>query len=301
MIIPPYLKRGDTIGFVAPARKISFAELEASIHFLEEFDFRVIYDQSLFAEAHQFAGNDEIRRSGFQKMLDRKDVSAIWCVRGGYGSARIIDQLDFSTFCKHPKWICGFSDVTVFHSHIHQNFGIATLHSLMPINVNQENSLQLPPQLMVQLLMGGAMDYTIESHPLNREGEAKGILVGGNLSILYSLNGTISDLDTRNKILFMEDLDEYLYHIDRMMLNLKRSGKLEGIKGLIIGGMSEMRDNTIPFGIDAEHIIRHHCELYDFPICFGFPAGHIQDNRPLKLGALVDLKVSKNGSSLIEK
>lgn len=301
MIIPPYLKRGDTIGFVAPARKISIAELEVSVQFLQKAGFHVVFEDSLFAEEHQFAGNDEIRRSGFQKMLDRKDVSAIWCVRGGYGSARIIDQLDFSTFCKHPKWICGFSDVTVFHSHIHQNFGIATLHSLMPINVNQENSLQLPPQLMVQLLMGGAMDYTIESHSLNREGEANGILVGGNLSILYSLNGTISDLDTRNKILFMEDLDEYLYHIDRMMLNLKRSGKLEGIKGLIIGGMSEMRDNTIPFGIDAEHIIRHHCELYDFPICFGFPAGHIQDNRPLKLGALVDLKVSKNGSSLIEK
>lgn len=301
MIIPPYLKRGDTIGFVAPARKISFAELEASIHFLEEFDFRVIYDQSLFAEAHQFAGDDEIRRLGFQKMLDRADISAIWCVRGGYGSARIIDQLDFTAFCKHPKWICGFSDVTVFHNHIHQNFGIATLHSLMPINVNQENYLQFPSQKLIQLLMGDTMNYEIDPHPLNRVGETTGVLVGGNLSILYSLNGTISDLDTKDKILFMEDLDEYLYHIDRMMLNMKRSGKLDGIKGLIVGGMSEMRDNTIPFGIDAEQIIRNHCESYDFPICFGFPAGHIQDNRPLKLGVQVDFNVSQNGSSLIEK
>lgn len=301
MIIPPYLKQGDTIGYVAPARKISITELETSIHFLENSGFRVVYDQSLFAEANQFAGNDEIRRSGFQKMLDRKDVSAIWCVRGGYGSARIIDQLDFSTFCKYPKWICGFSDVTVFHSHIHQNFGIATLHSLMPINVNKENYLQFPSQNMIQLLMGDAMNYEIDPHPLNRVGEATGVLVGGNLSILYSLNGTISDLDTKDKILFMEDLDEYLYHIDRMMLNMKRSGKLDGIKGLIVGGMSEMHDNTITFGIDAEQIIRNHCESYDFPICFGFPAGHIQDNRPLKLGVQVDIKVSKNGSSLIEK
>ena len=301
MIIPPYLKRGDTIGFVAPARKISITELEVSVQFLQEAGFHVVFEDSLFAEEHQFAGNDEIRRSGFQKMLDRKDVSAIWCVRGGYGSARIIDQLDFTSFCKHPKWICGFSDVTVFHSHILQNYGIATLHSTMPINVKQENYLQFPFQNMIQLLMGDAMNYEIGPHPLNRVGEATGVLVGGNLSILYSLNGTISDLDTKNKILFMEDLDEYLYHIDRMMLNLKRSGKLDGIKGLIIGGMSEMRDNTIPFGIDAEQIIRNYCEEYNFPICFGFPAGHIQDNSPLKLGVQVEIKVSNNGSSLIEK
>ena len=300
MIIPPYLQKGDGIGLVAPARKISVTELETSIQFLEDYGFRVVYDESLFAEADQFAGNDEIRMYSFQNMLDRSDIAAIWCVRGGYGSARIIDQLDFTTFCKHPKWICGYSDVTVFHSHILQNYGIATLHSTMPINVNQETRYQFSAQNMIQLLMGDVMNYEIDPHPLNREGEATGVLVGGNLSILYSLNGTISDLDTTNKILFIEDLDEYLYHIDRMMLNLKRSGKLQSIKGLIVGGMSEMRDNTIPFGTDAEQIIRNYCEGYDFPICFGFPAGHIQENWPLKLGASVELTVYKNECQLIE-
>ena len=233
-------------------------------------------------------------------MLDRTDIAAIWCVRGGYGSARIIDQLDFTTFCKHPKWICGYSDVTVFHSHILQNYGIATLHSTMPINVNQETRDQFSAQNMIQLLMGGLMHYETEAHPLNREGEATGVLVGGNLSILYSLNGTISDLDTTNKILFIEDLDEYLYHIDRMMLNLKRSGKLQSIKGLIVGGMSEMRDNPIPFGVDAEQIIRHYSEGYNFPICFGFPAGHIPENWPLKLGVSIEFSVDRNGSVIKE-
>jgi muramoyltetrapeptide carboxypeptidase len=300
MIIPPYLQKGDGIGLVAPARKISVSELETSIQFLEDYGFRVVYDTSLFAEADQFAGNDEIRRDSFQSMLDRTDIAAIWCVRGGYGSARIIDQLDFTTFCKHPKWICGYSDVTVFHSHILQNYGIATLHSTMPINVNQETRDQFSAQNMIQLLMGGLMHYETEAHPLNREGEATGVLVGGNLSILYSLNGTISDLDTTNKILFIEDLDEYLYHIDRMILNLKRSGKLQSIKGLIVGGMSEMRDNTIPFGIDAEQILRHYCEGYNFPICFGFPAGHIPENWPLKLGVSIEFSVDRNGSVIKE-
>lgn len=300
MIIPPYLQKGDGIGLVAPARKISVSELEISIQFLEDYGFRVFYDETLFAEENQFAGNDEIRRGSFQNMLDRNDISAIWCVRGGYGSARIIDQLDFTTFCKHPKWICGYSDVTVFHNHIHQNFGIATLHSTMPINVNQETRNQFSTQNMIRLLMGESMNYTIDSHPLNRNGKATGVLVGGNLSILYSLAGTSSDIETSDKILFIEDLDEYLYHIDRMMLQLKRSGKLDHIKGVIVGGMSEMRDNTIPFGIDAEQIIRNHCEGYDFPICFGFPAGHIADNRPLKFGVSVELEITEINSNLIE-
>lgn len=300
MIIPPYLQKGDGIGLVAPARKISVSELEISIQFMEDHGFRVFYDETLFAEENQFAGNDEIRRVSFQKMLDSSDVAAIWCVRGGYGSARIIDQLDFTTFCMHPKWICGYSDVTVFHSHIHQNFGIATLHSTMPINVNQETRNQFSTQNMMQLLMGESMNYTIDSHPLNRNGKTTGVLVGGNLSILYSLTGTSSDIDTSDKILFIEDLDEYLYHIDRMMLQLKRSGKLDQIKGLIVGGMSEMRDNTIPFGIDAEQIIRNHCDGYDFPICFGFPAGHITDNRPMKFGVSVELDVTQINSHLIE-
>jgi muramoyltetrapeptide carboxypeptidase len=170
----------------------------------------------------------------------------------------------------------------------------------MPININRETRNQFSAQNMIRLLMGDAMNYTIDSHPLNRSGKVTGALVGGNLSILYSLAGSSSDMDTSEKILFIEDLDEYLYHIDRMMLQLKRSGKLAHIKGLIVGGMSEMRDNTIPFGIDAEQIIRNHCEGYDFPICFGFPAGHIADNRPLKFGVSVELTVTEFNSNIIE-
>lgn len=301
MKIPRYLTKGDTIGIVAPARKISYQEIQATINLLENNGFKVVFEETLFAEENQFAGSDEIRKAGFQHLLDNNEVAAILCARGGYGSARIIDQLVFHTFCKDPKWICGYSDVTVFHSHIHQNFGIATLHSAMPINIGNDKKGSESVQQIIHFLEGELMNYQIDQHPLNRTGEGEGVLVGGNLSILYSLNGTSSDIETTDKILFIEDLDEYLYHIDRMILNLKRSGKLSHIKGLIVGGMSEMRDNTIPFGTDAEQIIRNHCELFDFPICFGFPAGHISDNRPLKLGVHVRFSVSEKGSSLIEK
>jgi muramoyltetrapeptide carboxypeptidase len=301
MIIPRYIKKGDTIGIAAPARKISLLEIEATISFLEKLGYRVLLEEALFAEENQFAGGDQIRKDSFQRLLDNREISAILCARGGYGSARIIDQLDFSLFCKDPKWICGYSDVTVFHSHIHQNFGIATLHSAMPINIANDKRGRESVQQIIDFLEGKMIDYQIDPHPLNRTGEAEGVLIGGNLSILYSLNGTSSDLDTTEKILFIEDLDEYLYHIDRMILNLKRSDKLSHIKGLIVGGMSEMRDNTIPFGVEAEQIIRSHCEAYDFPICFRFPAGHIPENWPLKLGVPVQLQVSDKGSFLVEK
>ncbi|MBP1673794.1 MAG: putative MccF-like protein (microcin resistance) [Bacteroidetes bacterium] len=301
MKIPRYLKKGDTIGIAAPARKISLEEIQPTITLFETMGYSVLFEETLFAKENQFAGGDQIRKEGFQHLLDNPNVSAIICARGGYGSARIIDLLDFSTFQKNPKWICGYSDATVFHCHIHQNYNIATLHSTMPINIGNDKKGSESAQQIIAFLEGKMMNYQIDTHPLNRKGEAEGVLVGGNLSILYSLNGTSSDLDTADKILFIEDLDEYLYHIDRMVLNLKRSGKLSHIKGLIVGGMSEMRDNTIPFGINAEQIIRNHCELFDFPICFGFPAGHISDNRPLKLGVNVRFSVSEKGSFLIEK
>ncbi len=301
MKIPRYLKKGDTIGIAAPARKISLQEIQATISLFEKSGYRVIFEDALYAEENQFAGGNQVRQECFQHLLDHQEVAAILCARGGYGSARIIDQLDFSLFCKDPKWICGYSDITVFHSHIHQNFGIATLHSKMPINIGNDHLGSESVQQIIGFLEGEVMSYQIDPHTLNRTGEAEGVLIGGNLSILYSLNGTSSDIDTTDKILFIEDLDEYLYHIDRMILNLKRSGKLTHLKGLIVGGMSEMRDNTIPYGIDAEQIIRNHCEAYDFPICFGFPAGHISDNRPLKLGVPVQLQVSDEGSILIEK
>lgn len=301
MIIPPYLQKGDCIGIVAPARKISFAEIDFACKWLEKEGFRVVYEDTLFEEQHQFAGKDTIRRDAFQKMLDDPNIKAILCARGGYGSVRIIDQLDFTQFCKHPKWICGYSDVTVFHAHIHQNFGICTLHSTMLINMTETLSDSQSMITMVNALRGAPIDYSIACHPYNTIGSSTGTLVGGNLSMLYSLMGSPSEIDTKGKILVLEDLDEYLYHIDRMIVALKRAGKLEHLSGLIVGGMSEMRDNTIPFGETAEEIIIRHCKAYGYPICFGFPVGHIKENLALKMGVSVQLEVTENGSRLVER
>ncbi len=226
-------------------------------------------------------------------MLDNQDIKAILCVRGGYGTVRIIDDIDFSQFQKNPKWLAGFSDITVLHSHIHK-LNVATLHSTMPISFSSNTSKAV--MSLRDALLGKHLSIKIDHHPFNRFGEAKGLIVGGNLSILYSLMGSPSDLNTDGKILFIEDLDEYLYHVDRMMINLKRSGKLSNIKGLIVGGMTKMNDNAIPFGKDAESIIKDVVSEYNYPVCFGFPAGHIKDNRALKLGVIAELKVDKQSS-----
>ncbi|HPZ04357.1 MAG TPA: LD-carboxypeptidase [Bacteroidales bacterium] len=299
MKIAPYLQPGDQIALVAPARKIIHDEIAVAIRKMESAGYRVVYEEDLFAEFHQFAGEDPIRVATFQRYLDDPAIRMIWCVRGGYGSVRIIDQLDFTAFQKSPKWIAGFSDITVFHSHIHQLSGIPTLHCAMPVNILADDD---DPGFLslLKIIRGEAMTYRIDSHSLNRTGVAHGKLVGGNLSILYSLMGSPSSLDTAGKILFIEDLDEYLYHIDRMMMQLKRAGKLDSLAGLIVGGMSEMNDNSIPFGFEAEQIIRAHCERYSFPVCFGFPAGHIPDNRALKLGVDVELKIDNEGVTLKE-
>jgi muramoyltetrapeptide carboxypeptidase len=202
---------------------------------------------------------------------------------------RIVDGLDWRAFAKQPKWLVGYSDVTVLHSHVHQNLGIETLHATMPINFANNTPEAL--ESLRRALFGEPMDYEFPHHDLNRKGQAEGQLVGGNLSLLYSLAGTPSDVDTQGKILFLEDLDEYLYHIDRMMMQLQRSGKLAGLAGLIVGGMTDMKDNTIPFGKTAEQIIKEHVEPYGYPVAFGFPAGHIDDNRALVMGRKIWLKV----------
>lgn len=298
MKTPPYLHPGDCVGIVAPARKISKDELKPAIDFLLQNGFRVALGEHIFAKQDQFAGSDEQRTADFQSMLDDSDIKAIICARGGYGSVRIVDKLDFSRFAENPKWICGYSDVTVFHSHLNR-MGIATLHSTMPINIKPENFDSMNNRSLVQGLTGGILAYTVPAMPLNRLGMATGEMVGGNLSMLYSLLASCSDIQTEGKILFIEDLDEYLYHIDRMMMALKRSGHLDKLAGLIVGGMSEMHDNTIPFGRDAERIVADACAEYQFPICFGFPAGHAENNVALKLGTTATLSVAPGGSTLI--
>ena len=298
MIIPPYLQLGDTIGIVAPARKISLEELQFSINWLKSKGFQVVFAPNLFAEEHQFAGSDEIRQQSFQAMIDNPNVKAILSARGGYGSARIIDKIDFSHFHENPKWLCGYSDFTVFHSHLASHNISASLHSTMPISMNEETIDNC--NALFDALIGKKMELSGHNHPYNQYGTSAGKIVGGNLSILYSMLGSPSDINTNGAILFLEDLDEYLYHIDRMIVALKRAGKFDHLAGLIIGGMSDMHDNTIPFGYSAEEIIMKHCQEYDFPIAFNIPVGHGKDNKTLKLGVSSKLIVSSKGWTLKE-
>lgn len=279
---------GDTIALAAPARKISREEIFPAEQWLKSVGFNVFYDDRLFAEDHQFAGNDALRAGYFQDLLDSERVNAIWCVRGGYGSARIIDRLDFTRFRKHPKWICGYSDITVFHNHLQHKLQTATLHTTMPINVTENNTQTAVCLSFLDALTGKTLTYEIAPHSLSRTKPFSGILTGGNLSMLYSLIGSPSDIDTTDKVLFIEDLDEYLYHIDRMMLNLERSGKLSHVKALLVGHLSDMHDNTVPFGKTAEEIVADHCQKYDFPLVFNVPAGHLPDNRAFRMGCQIE-------------
>lgn len=296
MIRPPFLQPGDSIAIVSTARKITTKELQPFLQLISDWDLHAVLGTSINAENHQYAGDDELRTTDFQEALNNPKIKAIWCARGGYGTVRIIDELDFSTFIKHPKWIIGYSDVTVLHSHIH-NLGVETLHAnmAMEMDIKTEETRNSP----FEVLFGNEYVVNLQTnHSFNRTGTVSGELVGGNLSILYSLIGSPSHINTNNKILFIEDLDEMLYHIDRMMQNLKRSGMISNIKGLIIGGMNDMNDNTIPFGKTAEEIINDVVANYNFPVCFGFPAGHIKDNRALILGREVQLSITNESIEL---
>lgn len=283
-----YIRQKDVVGIISTARKISLEEIQPAIELLESWDLKVEIGKTIGLEDNQFAGTDEDRIKDFQDMLDDEEVKAIWCARGGYGTVRIIDELDFTKFKKNPKGIVGYSDVTVLHNHIN-NLGFETLHATMPINV-AKNSIEALNSLK-DGLFGKLLKYSIKTDKLNKFGEANGELVGGNLSMLYSLLGSETAINTDGKILFIEDLDEYLYHVDRMMQNLKRNGYFDNLKGLIVGSMSDMNDNEIPFGKTAKQIVFDACKDYDFPICFDFPAGHVDDNRALIFGRHVELKV----------
>lgn len=285
---PSFLKKGDKIGIIACARKISLTEIQPAIDILNAWGLEVVLSKNLFKTDNQFSGSDDERAEDLQMMLDDDSIKAVISARGGYGTMRIIDKIDFTHFKKHPKWIIGYSDITVLHSHLN-NFGIETIHATMPINFMKNREAT---ETLRKALFGEKLKYIIESHPLNRRGNTEAKLIGGNLSLLYALTGSISDIDTKGKILFIEDLDEYLYHIDRMMMNLKRSGKLEHLAGLIVGGMVDMKDNAIPFGKTAEEIILDAVKEYNYPVCFNFPAGHIDRNLALFLGRKIKLKVA---------
>ncbi len=293
MQTPPSLKTGDKIAIISTARKISQEELKPAIEKFRKWGFDAVYGRNLFRENHQFAGSDQERTEDLQWALDDENIKAVICARGGYGTVRIIDNIDFSKFQLNPKWVIGYSDVTVLHSHIQKQLGIETIHATMPVNFPKDGSENETLTSLKNALNNNNIQYTINSHPLNRIGNAEGVLVGGNLSILYSLIGTASDIDTDGKILLIEDLDEYLYHIDRMMMNLKRNGKLANLAGLIVGGMSEMKDNTVPYGKTAEEIISATVSEYSYPVCYHFPAGHQDDNRALILGRKLMLNIGE--------
>ncbi len=296
MITPNTLQKGDTVAIVSTARKISKEELMPALQLLESWGLKAVLGKTIGAEANQFAGSDDLRTADFQQMLDDPNIKAIWCARGGYGTVRIIDKLNFSVFKKNPKWIIGYSDVTVLHSHIH-NSGIETLHAQMCLEI--ENKTPETVESIRKVLFGE--NYNIEFErkgSLASLGVIKGQLIGGNLSVLYSLCGSASEMKTDGKILFIEDLDEMLYHIDRMMVNLKRSGYLRNLKALIIGGMTEMKDNKVYFGKTAEKIIIDLVKEYKYPVISNFPAGHIRDNRALIMGREVELNVTENKIAL---
>lgn len=286
MITPPYLQKGDTIAIVATARKNIDDNLKPAIALAKSWGLEVVIGKSIGLDDHQLAGTDEQRAADFQSMIDNPNIKAIWCVRGGYGTARMLDLVDFAKFKESPKWVIGFSDVTVLHSHLN-TLGIASIHGIMPLNV--EKASPEVEETLRKSLFGETLEYTVSCENENKLGVAEGELVGGNLSILYSLMGSKSQVNCKGKILFLEDLDEYLYHIDRMMLSLKRCGCFEGLNGLVVGSFIKMHDNEIPWGKTAHQIILDVTKKYNFPIVFNFPAGHIHDNNTLIFGKKVSL------------
>lgn len=278
----PKLKSGDKVALISSARKINKEELLFATELIHSWGLNYCFGENLFAVENQFAGTTAQRIHDFKTALDDDTIKAILFVRGGYGSIQVVDHINWIKFKESPKWIVGFSDITVFHSHIHENLNTPTLHAAMPITFanNSKSSLNN----LKKLLFGEQVSYKIKPHPLNRKGKAKAEIIGGNLSILYSLLGSISQMNTDGKILFIEDLDEYLYHIDRMMQALDRAGMFKNLAGLIVGGMSDMNDNEIPYGKTAEEIIQDVVLKYNYPVVYGFPAGHITNNQPLIFG-----------------
>ncbi len=299
--IPPYLQQGDTIGLVCPAGFMTTDKVQTCIQTLQEWGYRVKMGKTIGGESQNyFSGTDEERLTDFQQMLDDDEVKAVLCARGGYGTGRIIDQVDFRKFKKQPKWIIGYSDITILHSHLYTNYYISSLHAPMAGAFNEEGYKNEFVLSLKNALEGKKTKYQCEVHEFNRRGEAIGELVGGNLALLAHLVGTDSDLKTKGKILFIEDVGEYIYNIDRMFYQLKRSGKFSKLAGLIIGGFTDIKDTERPFGKTVYEVIHELVNEYDFPVCFDFPVSHTDRNYALKVGAGYKLKVGKTKVMLEE-
>ncbi|WP_018479592.1 S66 peptidase family protein [Pontibacter roseus] len=293
MITP--LQPGDKVAIIATARLISHQDIAAAIEVLQSWGLEVEVGPTVGAQYGVFAGDDALRLQDLQQALDRPDIKAIICARGGYGTTRILDQVDFSRFEKSPKWVVGFSDITSLLCHIH-SLGIQSVHGIMPLLFPKGTEAALDS--LRRVLFGEELSYNAPAHPFNRAGSSEGELIGGNLALLHNVSGTRSDFSTKGKILFLEDVDEYLYSVDRMMVHLVRAGKLNDLAGLIVGHFSDMKDNAIPFGKDAYEIIAEHSGKFDYPVCFGFPTGHEPDNLALVCGRKARLEVTQQGTRL---
>ena len=298
MITPPPLQPGLKIRIVSPAGKIAREHVLPAVEWLEKQGFQVQLGRHVFAEYFQFAGTDEQRLEDLQEALDDPECGAIICSRGGYGTVRIIDKLNFNSFLEYPKWLVGFSDITILHNCLN-NFEVPTIHGAMPryfFDENENPSENLTS--LMTLLKGEKASYTVSPNEFNRTGTVKAELVGGNLSIISSLQGTFYDLDTDGKILFLEEIDEFLYHTDRMFHQLKLSGKLDNLAGLILGDFTDMKDNESPFGKTVHEIINEAVSDYSYPVCYGFPGGHDKLNLALVFGKEWELDVQKSGITI---
>ena len=311
--IPPYLQKGDTIGLVSPAGYTSMEKVLACINTLKDWGYLVKIGVTVGSNSdNYFSGTDKERLDDFQQMMDDDEVKAVLCARGGYGMSRIIDDINFKKFKENPKWLIGYSDITVLHSHLYSNYYISSIHAPMagafneearPANPNPDDSITNPVGRgfkneyvlsLKNILEGKKIKYQVPVHEFNKKGEAIGELIGGNLTLLTHLTGTDSDIKTKGRILFIEDVGEYLYNIDRMVMQLKRSGKLSKLAGLIIGGFTDIKDTERPYGKNAYDIINDAVKEYDYPVCFGFPVSHEKENYALKIGVGYKLKITKS-------
>ena len=298
MIAPAFLKPGSTIGITCPSGHVSNDRVAYAETVLEKWGFNVKRGKTIGSEHFYFSGTDAERLADLQQMMDDPTVDAIIMGRGGYGMSRIIDGLDFTRFLEKPKWVCGFSDITVLHNHLQACYNIPSLHSPMCGAFKPETENEAYLKTLQRALTGASLTYQTLPSPFNRNGTAEAILTGGNLSLLVHLTGSVSEVDTTGKILFIEDLGEHLYHIDRMLLHMKRAGKLDNLAAIIIGGFTDLQDTERPFGQTIEEIISDKVKEYNYPVCFNFPAGHQDINYTLTLGAKHKLLVNENGGTL---
>ncbi|MFD2144540.1 S66 peptidase family protein [Mucilaginibacter antarcticus] len=272
--------------------------MDDAVALLQSWGLEVVLGETVTASYHQFSGDDELRARDMQRFIDDDSIKAIFAARGGYGTVRMIDQVDFSRLATNPKWLIGFSDITLLHAHLFANYGLQSIHGQMPVNIPDASAASL--KSLKKALFGEEVSYQFQSHSINKPGEATGIVIGGNLSLLISAIGSVSDPDYNSKILFIEDVGEYLYAVDRMMRTLKRAGKLKKLAGIIVGGFTDIKDNDIPFGQTVPEIILDIVKDYDYPVCFDFPAGHIPDNRAVIFGKTAVLAVANNQFSFAE-